>query len=55
MVYSLLFISGQEIFVILIVVLLLFGANKITEIVKGLSKGILEFQKVTDDLKSEID
>jgi len=50
----LLFISGQEIFIIMIVVLLLFGANKIPEIAKGLGKGLREFRKATDDIKKEI-
>ena len=50
----LLFISGQEIFIIMIVVLLLFGANKIPEIAKGLGKGLREFRKATDDIKREI-
>lgn len=50
----LLFISGQEIFIVMIVVLLLFGANKIPEIAKGLGKGIREFRKATDDIKREI-
>lgn len=51
---SLLFISGGEIFIVLIVVLLLFGANKIPEIAKGLGKGMREFKKATDDIKKEI-
>ncbi len=50
----LLFISGQEIFIILIVVLLLFGAKKIPEVARGLGKGIKEFRKATDDIKKEI-
>jgi len=50
----LLFISGQEIFVILLVVLLLFGANKIPEIAKGLGKGMREFRKAADDIKREM-
>ena len=50
----LLFISGQEIFIVMIVVLLLFGANKIPEIAKGLGKGLREFRKATDDIKREI-
>ena len=49
-----LFISGQEIFIVLIVVLLLFGAKKIPEIAKGLGKGMREFRKATDDIKREI-
>jgi len=50
----LLFIGGQEIFIVMIVVLLLFGANKIPEIAKGLGKGMREFRKATDDIKKEI-
>jgi sec-independent protein translocase protein TatA len=50
----LVFISGQEIFVILLVVLLLFGANKIPDIAKGLGKGMQEFKKATDDIKKEM-
>ena len=34
------FISGAEIFVIFLIVLLLFGADKIPDIAKGLGKGI---------------
>ena len=48
------FISGQEIFVIFLVVLLLFGANKIPDIAKGLGKGMREFKKATDDIKREM-
>lgn len=51
---SLLFISGGEIFIVLVVVLLLFGANKIPEIARGLGKGMKEFKKATDDIKKEI-
>lgn len=50
----LLFVSGQEIFVILLVVLLLFGANKIPDIAKGLGKGMREFRKAADDIKKEM-
>ena len=49
-----LFISGSEIFIILIVVLVLFGAKKIPELAKGLGKGMREFKKATDDIKKEI-
>jgi len=49
-----LFISGQEIFIIFLVVLLLFGANKIPEIARGLGKGMREFRKAADDIKREM-
>ena len=45
---TLIFISGQEIFVIMIVVLLLFGADKIPEIARGLGKGMRDFKKAMD-------
>jgi sec-independent protein translocase protein TatA len=48
-----LFISGQEIFIIMAVALVLFGANKIPDIAKGLGKGMREFRKATDDIKKE--
>lgn len=48
------FISGQEIFIILVVVLVLFGAKKIPELAKGLGKGMREFKKATEDIKREI-
>lgn len=50
-----LFISGQEIFVIFLIVLLLFGANKMPEIAKTLGKGVREFRKATDDIKREVE
>jgi sec-independent protein translocase protein TatA len=50
----LLFISGSEIFIIVLVVLVLFGAKKIPELAKGLGKGMREFKKATDDIKKEI-
>lgn len=50
---TLLFISGAEIFIILIAVLLLFGANKLPEIARGLGKGYNEFKKATHDIRSE--
>src|SRR6056297_1118171 len=48
-----LFISRSEIFIILFAVLLLFGANKLPEIARGLGKGMNEFKKATNDIKSE--
>lgn len=49
------FISGQEIFIIMVVALILFGANKIPEIARGLGKGMREFRKATDEIKREFD
>ena len=54
MTYILLFISGPEILFIGLVVLLVFGADKIPEISKGLGKGIRAVKDATDEVKSEI-
>ena len=50
----LLFISGVEIAFILVVVLLVFGADKIPEIARGLGKGLRQVKDATNDIKSEI-
>lgn len=47
------FISGSEIIIIFLVILLLFGADKIPEIARGIGKGMREFRKITSDLKEE--
>ena len=52
--FTLLFISGSEIIVILLVALLLFGAKKIPEIARGIGKGMREFRKATEEIKKEI-
>lgn len=52
---TLLFISGPEIFIVLVVVLLLFGSKKIPELAKGLGKGMSEFRKATEDIRKELD
>ncbi len=49
-----LFISGAEIFVILIIVVMLFGADKLPEIARGLGKGMRQIKDATNDIKREI-
>jgi sec-independent protein translocase protein TatA len=48
------FISGAEIAFILFLVLLIFGADKIPEIARGLGKGMRQIKDATNDIKSEI-
>ena len=48
-------IGGTEILIILLIVLLLFGAKKIPELARGLGQGINEFRKASTDIKKEID
>ncbi|MBV1888237.1 MAG: twin-arginine translocase TatA/TatE family subunit [Urechidicola sp.] len=49
-----LFISGPEIFVILLIVVMLFGADKIPEIARGLGKTMRQVKDATNDIKREI-
>jgi len=46
-------LGGQEVIIIAIIVLLLFGGRKIPELMKGLGGGIKEFKKASKDEKSE--
>jgi sec-independent protein translocase protein TatA len=49
-----LFIGGPEIFIVLLLVVMLFGADKIPEIARGLAKGINQVKNATNDIKKEI-
>ncbi len=42
-------LSGGEIVLLLVVILILFGAKKIPEFAKGLGEGIKEFRKTSKD------
>ncbi|HPT22875.1 MAG TPA: twin-arginine translocase TatA/TatE family subunit [Bacteroidales bacterium] len=48
-------ISGSEILVIILIALLLFGADKLPDIARGLGKGMREIRKATDDIKREFE
>ncbi|MGB0787932.1 MAG: Sec-independent protein translocase subunit TatA/TatB [Marinirhabdus sp.] len=52
--YIPLFISGAEIVFILFIVLMVFGADKLPEIARGLGKGMRQIKDATNDIKSEI-
>ncbi|QTE21326.1 Sec-independent protein translocase subunit TatA/TatB [Polaribacter cellanae] len=49
-----LFISGPEIMVIMLIVVMVFGADKIPEIARGLGKGMRQIKDATNDIKQEI-
>ncbi len=49
-----LFISGAEIVFILFIVLMVFGADKLPEIARGLGKGMRTLKDATNDIKHEI-
>ncbi len=47
-------IGVQEILLILLIALLLFGAKRLPEIGRGLGKGIREFKKASRDISDKI-
>jgi len=47
-------IGTQEMILIVIVALVLFGGKKLPEIARGLGRGIREFKDASDDIKREI-
>ena len=49
-----LFISGPEVMIIMLIVVMVFGADKIPEIARGLGKGIRQVKDATNDIKREI-
>ncbi len=48
-------IGMQELLIIFLVILLLFGSKKLPELARGLGKGIREFKKATSEIKGELD
>ncbi len=50
----LLFIGGPEIFIILLFVVLFFGANKIPELARGLGKAMRELKDASNEIKKDI-
>ncbi len=46
--------GGSELIIILFVILLLFGGRKIPELMRGLGKGIREFNSARASIESEI-
>lgn len=49
-----LFISGTEIAFIVFILVMVFGADKIPEIARGLGKGMRVIKDATNDIKTEI-
>jgi sec-independent protein translocase protein TatA len=48
-------LGAGEIFLIITLVVLLFGAKKIPELARGVGKGIREFKDATKDIKDSIE
>ena len=49
-----LFISGAEIAFIIFILVMVFGADKIPEIARGMGKGMRMLRNASDDIKNEI-
>ncbi len=49
-----LFIGTPELFIVILLIVLLFGAKKIPELARGLGKGMREFKNATGDIQEEI-
>lgn len=47
-------IGVPEVVIILMVILLFFGAKRIPELARGIGQGINEFRKASDEIKKEI-
>lgn len=48
-------LGGWEILLIVLVLLIFFGAKRIPELAKGLGKGIKEFKDATNEMKDQIE
>ena len=51
---TLLFIGGTEIVFVLFIVVLVFGADKLPEIARGLGKGMRQLKDASNDIKKEV-
>ena len=49
-----LFISGAEIIIVLLFIVMFFGAKKIPQIARGLGRAIREIRAASNDIKHEI-
>jgi sec-independent protein translocase protein TatA len=53
--FAILGLSGTELIIVLVAILVLFGAKRIPEFAKGLGKGINEFKKASREVTDSID
>jgi sec-independent protein translocase protein TatA len=51
---SLMNLGGPDLIVILLIVLVLFGAKKLPELARGMGQAVKEFQKAKDEFNDEL-
>ena len=51
---SLMNLAGPDLIVILLIILVLFGAKKLPELAKGMGQAVREFQKAKDEFSDEL-
>ncbi len=47
-------IGGPELLLVMFIVLILFGSNRLPELARGLGKSVREFKKATSNIEEEI-
>lgn len=47
-------LAGPDLIIILVIVLLLFGAKKLPELARGMGEAVREFTKAKDDFQREV-
>lgn len=47
-------LGGQELLIIFLIILLLFGASRIPEIARAMGKGIRDFKRATREIEDDI-
>jgi len=48
-------IGGPELFLILLIVLIFFGAKRLPDLARGLGQGIREFRKAAKDVHDDVE
>jgi len=48
-------VGMDEVVVIIVLILILFGSKRLPELARGLGKGMRELRKATDEVKRELD
>ena len=49
------FLGGYEVIIVLVIIVLLFGGRKIPELMRGVGKGVKEFNKGVTDADTKAD